>query len=321
MAAHEIDQALADRKAEAGAAEHARRRRVGLRERTEQLGRDVGCDADAAVAHREHDFVMIARLRAPGHLDVHAAALGELDRVADEIGQHLAQPHRIAAHGEAHVRIDRDREAQALGFGVALHQLRDRADQLAQVEARRLQLEPLGVELGIVEDRIDDAQQLARRRMCGRKIIALIRRERRRQHELEQRQHAVQRRADFVAHRREEFALGHHRGLGGLLGQEELALRVTQRIELAAQLFGRELERHFRGRRRECRRASCLFTAAAQPQQRDRNRRRDREQHGRDPRRERRPHIERRSRACDRDDDHACDRATARRAALARRET
>ena len=38
--------------------------------------------------------------------DEHVAALGELDRVADQVGQHLLQPRRIADDAGRHVRGD-----------------------------------------------------------------------------------------------------------------------------------------------------------------------------------------------------------------------
>ena len=51
-AAHQVDQAAADRQAETGAAMLARRRHVGLRERLKQPRRLLGRHADPGVAHR-----------------------------------------------------------------------------------------------------------------------------------------------------------------------------------------------------------------------------------------------------------------------------
>ena len=65
----------------------------------------------------------------------------------------------------------------------------------------------------------------------------------RRQHDVEQRNDAVQRRADFVAHSGQEFALGHHRRFGILLGLHQLALDGAKLVHLRLHF------RHARARR------------------------------------------------------------------------
>ena len=95
-AVHEVGELAADREPQAGAAEAARRRLVGLRERLEDLVQRGGVHADAGVGHGEpHD-----RAISLGGLDIRAhddfAALGEFHGVADEIHEHLTQAQRIA---------------------------------------------------------------------------------------------------------------------------------------------------------------------------------------------------------------------------------
>ena len=87
---------------------------------------------------RNSCWVLVSPLRVT--TTVTAAALGELERVADQVGQHLAQAHRIAAHGQSHGRVELQGQAQAFGLGRFFHQLHDRVEQVAQVEAGRLQL-------------------------------------------------------------------------------------------------------------------------------------------------------------------------------------
>ncbi len=100
-------------------------------------------------------------------MHVDRAAFGELDRVADQVAEHLAHAHRVAAHRQAHGRIEPEQQAQALVLGRALHQLQHAIQYLAQVEAGDFQLQFVGLQLGVVEDVIDDAQKLLRGRAGG----------------------------------------------------------------------------------------------------------------------------------------------------------
>ena len=88
------------------------------------------------------------------------ALLGELERVAEEVGQDLAQPRRVAAHAPrntlAHHRARSVRRARLGQRGVAML---DRFEQRVQVEVDRLQLQLAGLDLGQVEDVADHARQ------------------------------------------------------------------------------------------------------------------------------------------------------------------
>ena len=63
--------------------------------------------------------------------DADAAAIGELDRVADEIEQDLAQPVAVAEEMARQVGGDKRRDLETLGLGARRHQLRHRLDQQA----------------------------------------------------------------------------------------------------------------------------------------------------------------------------------------------
>ena len=56
------------------------------------------------VAHREVQHRAVVGARVLAQLDQHVPVRGELDRVADQIGEHLPQPHRIADDAGRHVR-------------------------------------------------------------------------------------------------------------------------------------------------------------------------------------------------------------------------
>lgn len=100
LAAHQFDLMAADADAEAGAAELARGRGVGLAETLEQPIDGVGGDADAGVFDGEAPpgarVAWCHGLRRDAQPDL--PARGEFDRVAQQIGQHLAQAGRVAAH-------------------------------------------------------------------------------------------------------------------------------------------------------------------------------------------------------------------------------
>ncbi len=93
-AAHQLHQLLADRESEPGTAVPARHRLVGLHEHGEELRERVR--ASCRCRCREPRTWRGGRppLRHRRHRDHDFARLGELDRIADEVGQHLAQPRR-----------------------------------------------------------------------------------------------------------------------------------------------------------------------------------------------------------------------------------
>src|SRR5581483_12055109 len=94
-AAHEPDEALRDREPQSGAAVLARHRRVGLREFLEDRAELLRLDADAGIADDEANATL-ARWGGLGDGGEDDLALRrELDRVADEVRQDLAQPCRV----------------------------------------------------------------------------------------------------------------------------------------------------------------------------------------------------------------------------------
>ena len=144
----------------------------------------------------------------------HRALLGELERIAQQVEQDLLQAQRIADHALRHVGRDIGGELQALGGGLRRQRLGHALDQLDGRELDAFEVEAAGLDLGEVEDVVDDAQQRRRRVAHGAERFALLGRERRALEHVDHAQHAVHRRADLVAHGGEEGRLG----LVGLLG-------------------------------------------------------------------------------------------------------
>ena len=97
-AAHEFDEALADREAEASAAEATRRRVVGLRERIEDRLQCPRRNADAGVLHLEAQRdPRLGRAQWPD-ADTDVAVGRELDGIAQQVEQDLAEPVGVAYH-------------------------------------------------------------------------------------------------------------------------------------------------------------------------------------------------------------------------------
>ena len=128
---HQVDDALADGQAQAGAAVDAGGGCVGLAEGLEQACLQRVVDADAGIDDLEAQLVLRGTFAQPQHAQLHLAAGGELDCVGQQVAQHLAQAHRVAAHRQAHRRIQLQAQGQALGVGGALHQLHHAIEQVA----------------------------------------------------------------------------------------------------------------------------------------------------------------------------------------------
>ena len=206
-AAHQLDQAAADRQAETGAAMLARRRHVGLRERLKQLRRLLGRHADPGVAHGALELHLLAGPLDQLDVEPNLAALGELHGVVDQVGQDLPETQRIAEQMFRDRRRDVRQELEALVVGLLRRQRRDRADHVVQPEVRGLDIEPAGLDLRKVEDVVDHGEQRRAGVVDLAHVVALLRGERRLERQMRQADDGVHRRADLVAHVREEHRL------------------------------------------------------------------------------------------------------------------
>lgn len=117
-------------------------------------------DPDSGVGNAELDRGLGGGLLENGDGDADPACLGELQRVADQIDEHLADPELIApkTSPRAERRIDLSRELEALGLG-RLRKHRHRLfHKMNEIEIRGLQLQAAGFDLGEVQDLIDHLQ-------------------------------------------------------------------------------------------------------------------------------------------------------------------
>jgi hypothetical protein len=140
------------------------------------------------------------------------AGLGELDRIAEQVDQDLPHARLVAPAGQsgriaAH-RIGEVDPARAGGWSDEGHR---GADRLPDPERGPLDRHPVRLEAREVEHLGDQVQQMTRARARAGEIPPLALGERAVGLEIEQlevAQHGVDRRADLVAHRRQEATLG-----------------------------------------------------------------------------------------------------------------
>ncbi len=154
LAAHAFDDAARDGEPEPGAAVAAARAAVALLElvvdRRDALRRDAG----AGVAHLDDDAVRLGR-----HDDADAADLGELDGVAGEVDQHLSEAVAVADDPARHAGGHEGGDLDALALRFRGQELDDALDEGVQIERRGDDVDAPGLDLGEVEDLVDERQE------------------------------------------------------------------------------------------------------------------------------------------------------------------
>ena len=161
-AAHPVDQLFADRQPQPGAAGVAPGAIIYLGKALKDQLRLVERDADSGVADHELQLADAAPAGRRGHfarLDADMAAVGELDRVAHQVHQHLAQPVGVAARPLRQPGIEIDAHLQALGGGSGAQQGDDAADHLLDRKILLLELQRPGLQFGKIEEIVDQRQQ------------------------------------------------------------------------------------------------------------------------------------------------------------------
>ena len=217
---HELHQLAGDRRSQARAPEAPRGGLVGLRETLEDPLLGLRRDADAGIAHRELEphrgrTVLLGR-----HVQCHAAALGELHRVAGEVDQDLAQVVGVAQQCGRDFRHDRHHELHALGRGLRGNDARRAVDQSMQVEGGAFEVQLAGLDLGEVEHLLYEAEHHLGGAAQRLQHVGLLAGELGIAQEVRHADDRVQRRAHFVADDRNEPALCEVGRLGPRQGVE-----------------------------------------------------------------------------------------------------
>ena len=95
----------------------------------------------------------------PFHAYHHLARFGELDRVAQQVDQDLSQPRDVADDGRRYVGGHLVGQLQPFLGSLDAQQVQRRFHALAQVEGLPFQLKLAGLDLGEVQDVVDDGEQ------------------------------------------------------------------------------------------------------------------------------------------------------------------
>ena len=250
QSAHHLHQLLADGKAESGAAITARGCGAALLEYLEQALLRFLRYADAGVPHRYADARVSGRggVRVDAHRYLHLAFLGELDGVADQVDQYLAQPPRVARDACRHRRCKVMDQLDASLVRTGRQKLGDFLDQLHQRELLDLKFESAGFDPGKVEDIVDDVEQGLAGAVHRLREAALTIRQPGSEQKLGHAEHAIHGRADFVTHVRKKLRLRPIRAFGLFLGRQKRFLLRTVQGDVLAQAVDPDLAiRHAHG--------------------------------------------------------------------------
>ncbi len=222
IAPHQAHQSPADRKPQARSAVAPGGRAVNLGKRFEQARELLRGDSDAGVSDREpqHGAVLTDLGGFDPRLDL--SRVGEFRRVAQEVQEHLLEPHRIAAEFPRHTAFRREENLDSLDSGSHADHVRELGQKLVQVEFLLLYGKPSGFDPGEIEDVLDDFDEVTARRANLLEVVALFDFPSVAKGESRQTENRVERRANFVAHVRQELALGLIGRFRLLLGMPEL---------------------------------------------------------------------------------------------------
>ena len=116
-------------------------------------------NADAGVAHRTaYEAQADIRRRIKADIDQHVACVRELDCVSDQIEEHLPHASGVAVQIAGAIRGDAQKDLQAARFGGAAEQFRRFLHGVAEVERHHFDAEFAGLDLGEVEDVVDERE-------------------------------------------------------------------------------------------------------------------------------------------------------------------
>ncbi len=236
VAGHAFGQSLADRQAKPRPAIFARHRTVGLGKLLEHRLDLVGRDADAGVGNVDDDGTTGDGVDRP-HDDADRALLGELDRITNQVVEYLLDAERVAEIEIAELGIVIEAQLQALFAGAHLHQFDNIGHDLDQVEFDGFDVDDALVDLGEVEQIIDQGQQpVGALPQHGDALLVARAQDVGQAENMRQADNGVHRGAQFVAHIGHEFvaaAIGLENQLFGALALGNVARHLGNADYLA----------------------------------------------------------------------------------------
>ena len=169
-----------------------------------------------------------ASLPASAQADRDFAVGGEFNGIGAEIQQYLAQSAGIPDHVVGQQRIDIRNQFELLGMRLYRKQVRNVIDNGAQIQIDLLQIDLARFDLGEIQDVVDDGQEAAGAGADGFGVIALSSIQTRIEQQFGHADHAVHRRANFVAHVGEELGFRHHREFRAVFRLLKIGVRALQ---------------------------------------------------------------------------------------------
>jgi len=242
---HRLGQAAADGEAKAGAAEAPRGGRTGPAWVKASNRPGILCWGMPMPVSRTEMRSVSPR---GSTCTITAPEFGELDRVVDQVADHLAQGgwdrSRSAPASPDSMWAER---SSPLARARSQNSARQSLDQLGRIGGQGFEVELAGLDLGEVEDVVDDRHQALAPDLAitsakagaawaavspAASISAIT-------------MTPFHRRADFVAHRGQEVALGAAGGLGGVLGHLQVrrwrSATVSSRLAMCAAIASSRL--------------------------------------------------------------------------------
>ena len=216
--------AHADARTDAGTDPRTDARIILGEEGREDQGQILRGDAATRIPHlaAQADLGLVQSLGLDPHH--HLPLVGELDGVVDQVGQDLLEPVLIQTQGAFAGRGTDDAQGEPLGLGQGHHEFRQAGHQPGQVAGSGLEDEMAGLDLGQVQEVVEDEQQGVAGVVDPSDHGPLARGEGLPGQQLGLPQHQVERIADFMTDTRQEVALGPVGGLGPLPGLAQVTL-------------------------------------------------------------------------------------------------
>ncbi len=192
-----------------------------------------GVDADAGVAHGELQQHAVFGTAAAGDADEHLSGIGELDRIAHEIHQDLAQAVPVGDEGVGHGGVDQVEQVELLFERTGRADVDHLLDAGAQSEARVVEFEASRLDFREVQNVVDEREHRVAAEADGLDVVALFGREFRAEQQVGHADHAVHGRADFMAHDREKFRACAHGGFGRVARGDEIPFDAPAVFDVA----------------------------------------------------------------------------------------
>ena len=218
--AQELGQLAHDSQAQARSPEASAGRAVGLGEALEDRLLGIGRNAHAGVGNDEAQPGLLLLRALEAHLERHMALVGEFDGVGRQVDQDLAQMLAAAAQAAGCGGVDMHDEAQALALCLGAQDRGEVGQLRMKVEIDDVDRHLPGLDLGEIEDLVDQRQERPAGTRHGAGHVALVAVELGLLQQVAHADDGVERRTQLMAHHRQEPALrlvgvlGPGRGLG-----------------------------------------------------------------------------------------------------------